>query len=82
MFKDLLGMVMIGLWHANFKIDLLTPKGKSLCNIARHLTHANPTCKRVKLMVKNCFPVIIYKIFKAFMEAMKYTLFEVIITRL
>ena len=33
-------------------------------------------------MVKVWFSVLIYKTFKAFMEAMKYTLIEVTITRL
>ena len=33
-------------------------------------------------MVKVWFSALIYKTFKAFMEAMKYTLFEVTITRL
>ena len=64
------------------KTDLLTPKLDSLCNIAKYLAHAVPTCKRVKLMVKVWFSVLVYRAFRAFVEAMKYTLFEVTITRL
>ena len=61
-------------------IDLPTSTWGSLCNIAKFLTHAVPTCKRVKLMV--WFSVLIYQTFKAFKEAINYTLFEVTITRL
>ena len=59
------------------KIDLLTLTSGSLCNIVKYLTHAAPTCKVVKLMVKVSFSVLICKTFKAFMEAMIYTLFGV-----
>ena len=34
------------------KIYLLTPKWGSFCNIAKYLTHAVSTCKRVKHVVK------------------------------
>ena len=64
------------------KIDLLTSTWGGLCNIPKRLNHAVPTCKRIKLMVKVWFSVLIYQTCKAFKEAMKYTLFEVIITRL
>ena len=64
------------------KIDLLTPKLGSLCNIAKYLTHAVPTYKRVKLILKVWFSVLIYRTFKTFVEAMIYTLFEVTTTRL
>ena len=60
-------------------IDSLTSTWGSLCNIAKWLTHAVPTCKRVKLMVKIWFSVFIYQAFKASKEAMKYNLFEVTI---
>ena len=59
------------------KIDLLTLTSGSLCNIVKYLTHAAPTCKVVKLMVKVSFSVLICKTFKPFMEAMIYTLFGV-----
>ena len=64
------------------KIDLVTPPSGSLCNIAKYLTNAVPTCKGLKLMVNVWFFLLIYKTFKAFMETMKYTLLEVTITRL
>ena len=54
----------------------------TLCNIAKRLTHAVLTNKRVKPVVKVWFFVLIYQTFKAFKEAMKYTLFEVTITKL
>ena len=47
------------------KIDLLTSTWGF---------HVVPTSKRVKLMVKVWFPVLIYQKLKAFMEAMKCTL--------
>ena len=53
-----------------------------LCNSAKCLTQAGPTYKRVKLMVKVWFSVLIYQTFKAFKEAMKLYLFEVTITGL
>ena len=34
--------------------------------IAKYLTHAVPTCKRVKLMRKVWFSVLIYQTFKTF----------------
>ena len=58
------------------KIDLLTSACGSLCNIAKYLTHAVPTCKMVKLMVKVWFSVLIYQTFKAFKEAMKYLIWS------
>ena len=58
------------------KIDLEISTWGSLCNIPKYLTHAVPTCKRVKHMVKVWFSVLIYQTFKAFVEAIKYTLFE------
>ena len=63
-------------------MDVLTLTLGSLCNIAKYLTHAVPACKMVKLMVKVWLSVLIYQPFKAFKEAMKYTLFEVTITKL
>ena len=47
-----------------------------------NLTCAVPTCKRIKLMVKAWFSLLIYRTFKVFKEAMKYTLFKVTVTRL
>ena len=47
------------------KIDLLTSAWGF---------HVVPTSKRVKLMVKILFPVLIYQKLKASMEAMKCTL--------
>ena len=63
-------------------IDLLTSIWGSLWNIAERITHAVPTSKRVKPMVKVRFSVLIYQIFKAFKETIKYTLFKVTIARL
>ena len=54
--------------------------GKSLQHV-KYLTLAVPTCKNVKVMLKVWLSVLIYQTLKAFMEAMKYTLFEVTITR-
>ena len=48
----------------------------------KYLTHAVPTCDRVKVMVKVWFSVLIYETLKTFMKTMKYTLFDVTITRL
>ena len=59
------------------KGDLLTPILRKLCEIAKYLAHAVPTCKTEKRIVNVWFSVLIYKIFKAFMEAMMYALFEV-----
>ena len=64
------------------KIDSLTPVLGNLCNVAKYLTHTVPTCKRVKLMVKVWFFVLIYKTFEAFTLTIIYTLFEVTTTRL
>ena len=64
------------------KIDSLTPALGNLCNVAKYLTHTVPTCKRVELMVKVWFFVLIYKTFEAFMLTIIYTLFEVTTTRL
>ena len=55
---------------------------RNLWNIVKYLTHAVPICKKVKLMVKVWFFELIYQTFKAFTEAMVYTLFEVTIARL
>ena len=63
-------------------LDLLTSIWGSLCNIAKYLTHAVPTCEKVKPMVKVWFSVLIYQIFKPFTKALKYTFTVVIITRL
>ena len=65
-----------------WKIDILISTWGSLCNVAKCLTHAVPTCIRVKPMIEVWFSVLIYQTFKAFKEAVKYTLHEVIITRL
>ena len=54
------------------KIDLLTSAWGF---------HVVPTSKRVKLMVKIWFPVLIYQKLKASMEAMNVPLFEVTTTR-
>ena len=63
------------------KIDLITSTWR-LCNIATYLTHKFPTCKRVQFTVKVRFSVLIYQTLEAFMQVMKYTLFEVNLTRL
>ena len=47
-----------------------------------HLTHAFSACDRVTPLAKFWFTVLIYKLFKAFMEAMIYTLLEVTTVRL
>ena len=64
------------------KIALLTSTWGSLSKIAKCLTYPVLICERVRLMVKVWFTVLIYQTFKAFREAIKYTLFEVTIARL
>ena len=64
------------------KIALLTSTWGSLSKIAKCLTYPALTCERARLMVKVWFTVLIYQTFKAFREAIKYTLFEVTIARL
>ena len=54
----------------------------SLCNIAKYLTHAVPTSKKVEIMVKVLFSVLIYQTFKAQKEAMKYAVSEVTIFKI
>ena len=56
--------------------------GESWQHCLTILYDAVPTCKSVKPMVNIWFSVLIYKIFKALIGAMKYNLFEVAITRL
>ena len=63
------------------KVYLLTTTWESLCSIDKRLTHANATSKKVKPIVRVWFSVLIYQIFKGFMEAMKYNVFEVTVTR-
>ena len=70
-------------WQADSKNWLTNINVGNLCNIFKCLTHAVPTCKRVKLMVKVWFSVLVYKTFKTLKETMKYALFdEVTIIRL